>query len=54
MEREAAMERWVREEVVGGHTEYLADPSRGVPAEDILPSADATNRMTTSQRIPTC
>ena len=41
MEREAAMERWVRDEVVAGHAEYLADPSRGVPAEDILPRIKA-------------
>jgi antitoxin ParD1/3/4 len=34
--REAAVERWLREEVVTGHQEYLADPSKGVPAEAIL------------------
>jgi antitoxin ParD1/3/4 len=36
LEREAAVERWLREEVVAGHQEYLADPSKGVPAEAIL------------------
>jgi len=36
LEREAAVERWLREEVVPGHQEYLADPSKGVPAETIL------------------
>jgi putative addiction module CopG family antidote len=36
LEREAAVERWLREEVVPGHQEYLADPSKGVPAEAIL------------------
>jgi antitoxin ParD1/3/4 len=36
MERDAAVERWLREEVLAGHAEYLADPSRGVPAEEIL------------------
>jgi antitoxin ParD1/3/4 len=36
LEREAAVERWLREEVVTGHQEYLADPSKGVPAEAIL------------------
>jgi len=36
MERDAAVERWLREEVAAGHREYLADPSRGVPADAIL------------------
>jgi putative addiction module CopG family antidote len=35
-DREAAVEKWLREEVVAGHEEYLADPSKGVPAEAIL------------------
>ena len=35
LERDAAVERWLREEVVAGHQEYLADPSKGVPAEAI-------------------
>jgi Arc/MetJ-type ribon-helix-helix transcriptional regulator len=34
--RDAAIEHWLREDVVAGHTEYLADPSQVVPAEDIL------------------
>ena len=33
---DAAIEQWLRDEVILGHQEYLADPSRGVPAEDIL------------------
>jgi putative addiction module CopG family antidote len=36
MERDAAVERWLREEVVAGHKEYLADPSKGVPADEVL------------------
>lgn len=36
LERDAAVEQWLRDEVIPGHEEYLADPSRGVPAEDIL------------------
>jgi antitoxin ParD1/3/4 len=36
VERDAALERWLREEVVAGHAEYLADPSKGVPADAIL------------------
>jgi hypothetical protein len=31
-----SVERWLREEVIAGHKEYLADPSQGVPAEAIL------------------
>ena len=34
--RDAAVERWLREEVVAGHEEYSADPSTGVPAEALL------------------
>jgi putative addiction module CopG family antidote len=36
LERDAAVERWLREEVVAGHKDYLADPSMGVPADAIL------------------
>jgi putative addiction module CopG family antidote len=36
LERDAAVERWLRDEVVAGHAEYLADPSKGVPADAIL------------------
>jgi antitoxin ParD1/3/4 len=36
LERDAAVERWLREEVVPGHREYLADPTKAVPAEEIL------------------
>lgn len=36
MERDAAVERWLREEVVAGHKEYLADLSKGVPADAVL------------------
>ena len=36
LERDAAVERWLREEVVTGHREYLADPAKGVPSDAIL------------------
>ncbi len=36
MERDAAVERWLREEVLAGHAEYMADPARGVQADQIL------------------
>jgi antitoxin ParD1/3/4 len=41
LERDAAVERWLREEVAVGHQEYLADPSKAVPAEEILPRIKA-------------
>jgi putative addiction module CopG family antidote len=36
LERDAAVERWLRDEVAAGHAEYLADPSKAVPADEIL------------------
>jgi antitoxin ParD1/3/4 len=36
LERDAAIERWLREDVIAGHEEYMADPSKGVPAGAIL------------------
>jgi antitoxin ParD1/3/4 len=44
MEREAVVERWLREEVVAGHNEYLADPSKGVPGDVILDRIKARRR----------
>jgi len=35
LERDAAVERWLHEEVVAGHQEYLADLSKGVPADAV-------------------
>ncbi len=36
LERDAAVERWLRDEVVPSHAEYLADPSKGIPAGEVL------------------
>jgi len=36
LERDAAVERWLHKDVVAGHQEYLADPSKGVPADALL------------------
>jgi putative addiction module CopG family antidote len=36
LERDSALERWLLDEVVKGHAEYLADPSKGVPAGQVL------------------
>ena len=36
IERDAAVEKWLREDVVAGHAEYMADPSKAIPADQIL------------------
>jgi antitoxin ParD1/3/4 len=36
LERDAAVERWLREEVAPRHREYLAGPTKGVPADAAL------------------
>jgi antitoxin ParD1/3/4 len=36
MERDAAVEKWLREEVLPGHDEFLADPSRAVPVDEVF------------------
>jgi hypothetical protein len=33
---DATLEQWLRDEVIAGHQEYLADPSQAVPVEDVL------------------
>lgn len=35
-ERDEAMERWLREEVVPVYDAYHADPSRAIPAEQVF------------------
>lgn len=35
-ERDAAMEQWLRDEVVPVYDAYQADPSRGIPAEKVF------------------
>jgi antitoxin ParD1/3/4 len=37
LDRDESLEEWLREEVVAGHAEYLADPSTALPADDVLP-----------------
>ncbi len=36
IERDDLVERWLHEEVVAGHAEYLTDPAQAVPAEALL------------------
>ena len=35
-ERDAAVERWLREDVAPTHDAMKADPSRGIPAEQVF------------------
>ena len=44
-EHNAALEHWLRTEVVAGIKEDLADPSKRVPAEDILEHIKARRRQ---------
>jgi putative addiction module CopG family antidote len=36
MERDAALDRWLRTEVVAGHAQYLANPKSAVTADELL------------------
>ena len=49
--RAAAVERWLREEVVADHQEYLADPTKGVPADAVLKSIQVAARRTQTRVI---
>jgi antitoxin ParD1/3/4 len=40
-ERDAAVERWLREEVVAVYDAMQADPARGIPAEEVMESIRA-------------
>jgi len=51
LERDAAVERWLREEVVPDHQEYLADPTKGVPADAVLKSIQVAARRTQTRVI---
>lgn len=39
--RDAALDRWLRDEVVVSWDEYKADPSIGIPAEEVSARLDA-------------
>lgn len=47
MERDAAVEKWLRDEVIPGHKEYLADASKGGPADLILNRIKARRKTDT-------
>jgi len=35
LDRDAAVERWLREEVVPGHRDHLADPTKAMPTDAV-------------------
>jgi len=51
-ERDAAVERWLREEVVPVYDAMQADPGLGIPADEVRASLDALHaeRMRTGGR----
>ena len=36
LDRDASIDQWLRDDVMAGHAEYLADPSTAVAADDLL------------------
>ncbi|MGO8800653.1 MAG: type II toxin-antitoxin system ParD family antitoxin [Roseiarcus sp.] len=42
--RDAAIERWLRDEVVKSYDEYAADPSIGIPAGEVMTRLRAAYR----------
>lgn len=45
VERETALDRWLRDEVLAGHAEYLAAPASAVPIDKVLDAIkDARSR----------
>jgi putative addiction module CopG family antidote len=42
--RDAALEKWLHGEVAKSYDEFAADPSRGIPAEDVMARLRASYR----------
>jgi antitoxin ParD1/3/4 len=42
--RDAAVERWLRDEVAKSYDDYAADPSIGIPAEEVMTRLRASYR----------
>jgi putative addiction module CopG family antidote len=42
--RDSAVDRWLRDEVAKSYDEYAADPSIGIPAEDVMARLRASYR----------
>lgn len=36
IERDAAFEKWLKDEVVASYEEYKADPSTGIPIDEVM------------------
>jgi len=53
LEHDAAVERWLREEVVIGHAEYLGDSSKAVQAEEVLGRIKARRKAPKACEIAT-
>ena len=49
-ERDAAEERWLREEVVPAYDAWKADPSRAIPAEEVFAELRALHGGTVDDR----
>jgi antitoxin ParD1/3/4 len=49
-ERDAAVERWLREEAGPAHDAMMADPSRGIPAKKVFTALKAHHRHKTQRR----
>lgn len=44
-ERDDAMERWIRDEVASTYDAMQADPSRAIPAEEVIAKLRAHSRL---------
>lgn len=49
-ERDDAVERWLREEVVPTYDRMKADPSRGIPLEDVVKEIEALHQLRQKQK----
>lgn len=47
--RDAALEKWLQDEVVKSYEEHMADPDSGIPAEQILDHVRAAYRARTKK-----
>jgi antitoxin ParD1/3/4 len=48
--REAAVEKWLRDEVAKAYDEHLAHPEKAIPAEEIMPRLRSAQRGRTTKR----
>jgi len=48
--RDAAVERWLQDEVAKSYDEHAADPSIGIPANKIMARLRSTQRERTAKR----